>query len=129
MTDKKKPSANSLANLRPIHTSEHARKMQAASVESRLANKARREALRDAADAFQKENIEVPSAYDTLQILLARAIQEDDHDEISRIASLLLPYEKPRLASQEVAMTNVVEDLSEAELIALLKEEDDDDAA
>ena len=129
MTDKKKsPNPNSLANLKPIHSSEHARMMQKKGVEKRKENKAKREALALAAKEFQECGIDMPSAYDTLKILQARAIAEDDHDEIARIAALLLPYEMPRLASQEVAVSNKIEDLTEEELRLLMEEDDEDDS-
>ena len=43
-------------------------------------------------------------------------------DEATRIATLLMPYEKPKLAAQDISISNDVGDKTDEELAALAKE-------
>ena len=65
---------NSLAQLRPIMTSDKAKEMQAKGAETRRRNKALREAMKISASEFKKIRddviTEMPSAVDILKVQL-----------------------------------------------------------
>ena len=126
MPKKRNMHPNSLANIidtRQSHfNEENARDYQKKSVETRLANKERRERLQQIVDDFKALKIDMPPAVDVLRVQLAEAMAGGDNDEISRLASLLAPYETPKLASKDVNITDGLKDKTDEELSALAKE-------
>ena len=121
---KRAMSPNSLKNLKPQRFGHEVdpREAQAKGVEAKKQNAAERKAMQTAVEAFIDKKVEVPSAEDVLKIVMAKAIVDNDLDEASRIATLLMPYEKPKLAAQDLTVTQDVSDKTDAELIALAKE-------
>lgn len=106
---------NSLAQLRPIMTSDKAKEMQAKGAETRRRNKALREAMKISASEFKKIRddviTEMPSAVDILKVQLAKAMQVEDQETIERLALALAEFEQPKL--QRVDQTSLQLDASE----------------
>ncbi len=114
---------NSLAQLRPIMTSDKAKEMQAKGAETRRRNKALREAMKISASEFKKIRddviTEMPSAVDILKVQLVKAMQIEDQETIERLALALAEFEQPKL--QRIDQTSLALDageLSEEELAA-----------
>ena len=114
---------NSLAQLRPIMTSDKAKEMQAKGAETRRRNKALREAMKISASEFKKIRddviTEMPSAVDILKVQLVKAMQVEDQETIERLALALAEFEQPKL--QRIDQTSLaldVGELSEEELAA-----------
>ncbi len=114
---------NSLAQLRPIMTSDKAKEMQAKGAETRRRNKALREAMKISASEFKKIRddviTEMPSAVDILKVQLVKAMQVEDQETIERLALALAEFEQPKL--QRIDQTSLALDageLSEEELAA-----------
>ena len=122
--NKRGTNPNSLKNLKPQRFGHEVDPAiaQAKGVEIRKQNAAERKAMQTAVEAFIEKKVEVPSAEDVLKIVMAKAIVDNDLDEASRIATLLMPYEKPKLAAQELNVTQDVSDKTDEELVALAKE-------
>lgn len=117
----------SLANLRPIDSSERAREMQKKSAEAKTRNAEARKALgvtakdmialKDSLDLSQ-----IPSAIDMLKINMLKAFESGNDDRVVELAKVLAEYEAPKL--QRIDQTNVeldAKDLSDEELEAELK--------
>lgn len=106
---------NSLAQLRPIMTSDKAKEMQAKGAETRRRNKALREAMKISASEFKKIRddviTEMPSAVDILKVQLVKAMQVEDQETIERLALALAEFEQPKL--QRVDQTSLQLDASE----------------
>ena len=114
---------NSLAQLRPIMTSDKAKEMQAKGAETRRRNKALREAMKISASEFKKIRddviTEMPSAVEILKVQLVKAMQVEDQETIERLALALAEFEQPKL--QRIDQTSLALDageLSEEELAA-----------
>ena len=123
--DKKYPSGthpNSLKNLVSFDNAKDANAMREKGLETRRRNKAEREAMQQAVKAFQELDISVPDSETVLKIAMTKAIAANDMDEATRIAALLMPYEKPKLASQEISLENKLDDKSDEELEELAAE-------
>ena len=123
---------NSLKNLVSFGDARDPQAAREKGLETRRRNKEEREAMQTAVKAFQDLNIEVPDSETVLKIAMTKAIASNDMDEATRIAALLMPYEKPKLASQEVTLDNRLDDKTDDELAALaaelgLKVEDNND--
>jgi hypothetical protein len=120
MSDEKKyPNGkhpNSLKNLVSFHNAKDANAMREKGLETRRRNKAEKEAMQAAVKAFTEVGVEVPDSETVLKIAMAKAISVNDMDEATRIAALLMPYEKPKLASQEISLDNKLDDKSDEEL-------------
>ena len=105
MPRKTRPSAKEIANLKPIHSSERARKLQALGLKKRMENKDRKKLLLDDIREVVTAEIAVPKAlYDSLKELnvpiqrkdtidkvvfyraLLRAIKEGNADQLLKIA-------------------------------------------
>ena len=117
--DKKYPSGthpNSLKNLVSFDNAKDANAMREKGLETRRRNKAEREAMQQAVKAFQELDISVPDSETVLKIAMTKAIAANDMDEATRIAALLMPYEKPKLASQEISLENKLDDKTDEEL-------------
>ena len=114
---------NSLAQLRPIMTSDKAKEMQAKGAETRRRNKALREAMKISASEFKeiRDDVitEMPSAVEILKVQLVKAMQVEDQETIERLALALAEFEQPKL--QRIDQTSLALDageLSEEELAA-----------
>ena len=117
---------NSQANLKEFE-GDWAREAQRRSVESRKRNKAQREELRqrliENLDYFeQMGDIEFPSGEQVLETALAQAITNNDMDEATRLAAILLPYQKPKLQAQRLTVKDDASDMTDAELNELVKQ-------
>lgn len=105
MPRKTRPSAKEIANLKPIHSSERARKLQALGLKKRMENKDRKKLLLDDIREVVTAKIAVPKTlYDSLKELnvpiqrkdtidkvvfyraLLRAIKEGNADQLLKIA-------------------------------------------
>ena len=113
---------NSLKNLVSFGEARDPEAMRKKGLETRRRNKAEREAMQQAVQAFQDLDIKVPDSETVLKIAMSKAIAAGDMDEATRIAALLMPYEKPKLASQEVAISQGVSDKTDEELEDLAKQ-------
>ena len=112
-----------LQNLKPIDSAERANELREKGLETRRRNKAEREAMKETLELFKSMGTdEVPQGVDVLRIAMAKAIMQEDLDEATRLAALIAPYETPKLAAQEISVTNEVADKSDEELAALAKE-------
>jgi hypothetical protein len=110
-----------LANLTPIYGKERAQRMQKASVESRMANKAVREALNVTAKQWKVASTELgdnmPSAIDVLKLQMLDSLTKGDTDAAVELAKVLAEYEQPKLARVDgVSVTMDAEGLSDEEL-------------
>ena len=121
MTEKKKfvPHPNSLKALRPFNR-EGAIKGQKASVESRMRNKAAREALKVTAQDWKKLGQEfgdsMPPALDVLKIAMAKALEMEDMEEATRLATVLAEFEAPKLQRQDITQVTKTADMTDEEL-------------
>lgn len=118
---------NSLKQLRPLVDSDKARELQAKGAEVRRQNKAAREAMKLSMAEWKKIKDEVlpesMSALDILKIAMMKAIDNEDMDEVTRLAAIIAEYEQPKL--QRVDQTNLEmssSELSEEELEKRIKE-------
>jgi hypothetical protein len=116
----------SLANLRPIDSSEKAKAMQLKSVEARKANVAAREALKVTVKDMKalKDSLDLasmPSSIDILKMSLLKAFEKGDEDRVIELSKVLAEYEAPKLQRIDQTNTNVnASDLSDEELQAEL---------
>ena len=118
-----KSKLKGLQNLKPIDSAERANELREKGLETRRRNKAEREAMKETLELFKSMGTdEVPQGVDVLRIAMAKAIMQEDLDEATRLAALIAPYETPKLAAQEINVTNEVADKSDEELAALAKE-------
>lgn len=118
---------NTLANLKPVYGSDQAREMQKKSVEARLKNKEKREAMALTAKQWKSLGKEVlddlPPAIDILKLRMLEHMEAGELDEAAEIAKTLAEYEQPKL--QRVDGTTGTFDangMSDEELDAKLKE-------
>ena len=114
---KKGVHPNSLNNLRKFGTKENdpsAAGKKGAVV--REQKRAERKLMEQAVRAFKDLNMDIPDSETVLKIAMAKAIYNNDMDEATRIAALMMPYEKPKLASQEVHLETSIEDKTDDEL-------------
>jgi hypothetical protein len=118
---------NTLANLKPVYGSDQAREMQKKSVEARLKNKEKREAMALTAKQWKSLGKEVlddlPPAIDILKLRMLGHMEAGELDEAAEIAKTLAEYEQPKL--QRVDGTTGTFDangMSDEELDAKLKE-------
>lgn len=117
---------NSLAALGRPWTSEEAKAAQLKGAKKRSENAAARKAIKESLSQWKmmKEEIltENLSAMDTLKLLLAKALHDEDYDTAADLASKLAEYEQPKLARQEVKVEDVgAEEMSDEELNAKLR--------
>ena len=124
MSDDKKHNVhpNSLKNLVTFKDPEHANKAREAGLEVRRRNKAEKDAMKAAIEAYKDLKVDVPSAVEVLKIAMSKAILDNDMDEVTRLAALIAPYETPKLASKEVTVNEGYSDSTDAELAALAEE-------
>lgn len=118
----------SLKNLRPNWDSESAKEAQKKGVETRKANKEAREKLKLTLEELKLTQDEVFAKVDVdalsvLKLAMTKAVQEDDMDEATRLATIIAEYQAPKL--QRVDQTNLevnTDSLSEEELDKMIKE-------
>ena len=116
---------NSLKNLKPIRDAKRANELREKGIEVRKENTERRQQLRRDVQDFRKLNLdptEMPPAVEVLRAQMVKAISEGDMDEATRMATILAPYETPKLAAQELNVSTDVSEKTDAELEALAKE-------
>ena len=112
----KQPHSNSLKNLVKFGHGKDPNEAREAGLEVRRKNAKEREAMKLAVAAFKDLSVPMPDSETVLKIAMAKAIAMEDMDEATRLATLLMPYEKPKLASQEVKMETTIEEKSDEEL-------------
>lgn len=118
----------SLKNLRPGWNSETAKKAQEKGLEKRKQNKEAREKLKLTLEELKLTQDEVFAKVDVdalsvLKLAMTKAVQEEDMDEATRLATIIAEYQAPKL--QRVDQTNLelnTEDLSEEELDKMINE-------
>lgn len=112
----------SLANLRPIESSDKAREMQKKSAAARVANVAMREALKVTIRDLKilKDDInfsDMPSSIDILKMSLLKAFEAGDDDKVIELSKVLAEYEAPKLQRIDQTNRNVdAKDLTDEEL-------------
>lgn len=90
MPRKTRPSAKEIANLKPIHSSERARKLQALGLKKRMENKDRKKLLLDDIREVVTAEIAVPKAlYDSLKELNVPIQRKDTIDKVVFYRALL----------------------------------------
>jgi len=110
-------SENSLKNLRSIETSEMADEYRKRGLATRKKNKQKREMAKEAIKAMQEMGEEAPSAIEALKYVLAQAMENNNTEEIVKVASILAEYQAPKLSRQDVTQTTLdATDLSDEEL-------------
>ena len=112
-----KPSANSLNNLEKIESSEMANEYRLRGLETRRKNKEQRDLAKNTIMAMKSMGDEAPNAIEALNYVLVKAMEDDDSEQIVKVASILAEYQAPKLSRQDITQTNVdAGDLSDEEL-------------
>ena len=126
-----KYNPKSLENLRPNWDSESAKAAQEKGLETRRKNKELKEKLKLTAAELKLTNeelgYETGSALTVLRTMMLKAVQENDTDEATRLATILAEYEQPKL--QRVDQTNLeldTSELSDEEIDKMIKDLKDD---
>jgi len=116
-----KPSEKSLSNLEKIQSSEMANEYRLRGLETRRKNKEQRELAKNTIMAMKSMGDDAPNAIEALNYVLVRAMEDDDPEQIVKVASILAEYQAPKLSRQDVTQTNIdAGDLSDEELQAEL---------
>src|SRR6056300_662721 len=116
-----KPSEKSLSNLEKIQSSEMANEYRLRGLETRRKNKEQRELAKNTIKAMKSMGDDAPNAIEALNYVLVRAMEDDDSEQIVKVASILAEYQAPKLSRQDVTQTNIdAGDLSDEELQAEL---------
>jgi hypothetical protein len=112
-----KPSANSLNNLEKIESSEMANEYRLRGLETRRKNKEQRDLAKNTIMAMKSMGDDAPNAIEALNYVLVKAMEDDDSEQIVKVASILAEYQAPKLSRQDITQTNVdAGDLSDEEL-------------
>jgi len=112
-----KPSENSLNNLEKIESSEMANEYRLRGLETRRKNKEQRDLAKNTILAMKSMGDDAPNAIEALNYVLVKAMEDDDSEQIVKVASILAEYQAPKLSRQDVTQTNIdAGDLSDAEL-------------
>jgi len=112
-----KPSANSLNNLEKITSTDMANEYRERGLETRRKNKEQREMAKNTILAMKSLGEDAPNAIEALNYVLVKAMEDDDSEQILKVASILAEYQAPKLSRQDVTQTNIdAGDLSDAEL-------------
>jgi hypothetical protein len=112
-----KPSTNSLNNLEKIESSEMANEYRLRGLETRRKNKEQRELAKHTIMAMKSMGDDAPDAIQALNYVLVKAMEDDDSEQIVKVASILAEYQVPKLSRQDVTQTNIdAGDLSDEEL-------------
>jgi hypothetical protein len=116
-----KPSEKSLSNLEKIQSSEMANEYRLRGLETRRKNKEQRELAKNTIKAMKSMGDDAPNAIEALNYVLVRAMEDDDSEQIVKVASILAEYQAPKLSRQDVTQTNIdAGDLTDEELQAEL---------
>jgi len=112
-----KPSTNSLNNLEKIESSEMTNEYRLRGLETRRKNKEQRELAKHTIMAMKSMGDDAPDAIQALNYVLVKAMEDDDSEQIVKVASILAEYQVPKLSRQDVTQTNIdAGDLSDEEL-------------
>lgn len=115
------PDHPGLKNLVSIKDSEMADEWRKRGLEVRRKNKEKREMAKQTIMAMKELGDEAPDAIQALNFVLVQAMEENDTDQIVKVASILAEYQQPKLSRQDVTQTNLdASDLSDEELQAEL---------
>ena len=106
-----------LKNLVSIKDSEMADEWRKRGLEVRRKNKEKRELAKQTIVAMKELGDEAPDAMAALNVVLVQAMEENDTDQIIKVASILAEYQSPKLSRQDVTQTTLdASDLSDEEL-------------
>jgi len=112
-----KPSEKSLSNLEKIESSEMANEYRLRGLETRRKNKEQRELAKHTIMAMKSMGDDAPDAIQALNYVLVKAMEDDDSEQIVKVASILAEYQVPKLSRQDVTQTNIdAGDMSDEEL-------------
>lgn len=112
-----KPSEKSLSNLEKIESSEMANEYRLRGLETRRKNKEQRDLAKHTIMAMKSMGDDAPDAIQALNYVLVKAMEDDDSEQIVKVASILAEYQVPKLSRQDVTQTNIdAGDLSDEEL-------------
>ena len=112
-----KPSEKSLSNLEKIQSTEMANEYRLRGLETRRKNKEQRELAKNTIMAMKSMGDDAPNAIEALNYVLVKAMEDDDSEQIVKVASILAEYQAPKLSRQDITQTNVdAGDLSDEEL-------------
>jgi len=112
-----KPSTNSLNNLEKIQSSEMANEYRLRGLETRRKNKEQRDLAKNTIMAMKSMGDDAPNAIEALNYVLVKAMEDDDSEQIVKVASILAEYQAPKLSRQDVTQTNIdAGDLTDEEL-------------
>jgi len=112
----------SLENLKTIDSPEMAEEYRLKGLEVRKKNKEKREFAKQTIMAMKELGEDAPDAIQALNYVLVQAMEDNDQDQIIRVASILAEYQAPKLSRQDVTQTNLdVSDLTDEELEQELK--------
>ncbi len=116
-----KPSEKSLSNLEKIKSSEMANEYRLRGLETRRKNKEQRELAKNTILAMKSLGEDAPNAIEALNYVLVKAMEDDDAEQIVKVASILAEYQAPKLSRRDVTQTNIeAGDLTDEELQAEL---------
>ena len=112
-----KPSEKSLSNLEKIQSTEMANEYRLRGLEVRRKNKEQRDLAKNTIMAMKSMGDDAPNAIEALNYVLVKAMEDDDSEQIVKVASILAEYQAPKLSRQDITQTNVdAGDLSDEEL-------------
>ena len=112
-----KPSEKSLSNLEKIQSSDMANEYRLRGLETRRKNKEQRDLAKHTIMAMKSMGDDAPNAIEALNYVLVKAMEDDDSEQIVKVASILAEYQVPKLSRQDVTQTNIdAGDLSDEEL-------------
>jgi len=115
-------SEKSLENLKTINSPEMAEEYRLKGLEVRRANKEKREQAKQTIKAMKEMGEDAPDAIQALNYVLVQAMENNDEDQIIKVASILAEYQAPKLSRQDVTTQNLdVSDLTDEELEQELK--------
>ena len=112
-----KPSEKSLSNLEKIQSSDMANEYRLRGLETRRKNKEQRDMAKNTILAMKSLGEDAPDAMQALNYVLVKAMEDDDSEQIIKVASILAEYQAPKLSRQDVTQTNIdAGELSDEEL-------------
>ena len=115
------PNHPGLKNLVSITNPDMAEEYRQRGLETRRKNKEKRELAKQTIVAMKELGDEAPDAITALNYVLVQAMEDNDTDQIIKVASILAEYQAPKLSRQDVTQTNIdAADLSDEELQAEL---------
>ena len=112
-----KPSEKSLSNLEKIQSSDMANEYRLRGLETRRKNKDQRDMAKNTILAMKSLGEDAPDAMQALNYVLVKAMEDDDSEQIIKVASILAEYQAPKLSRQDITQTNIdAGELSDEEL-------------